>query len=211
MGILKTVLTLILGILNPLKNDTNVQKAGSLAVGIAIAAAVVTVALQVLALFPPAPPSSSLPDVINGCTDAGCPVPSASPDVSPLGDIAPAGEKAPESVPLAMLKGAVALLPLGCSAAQNTIVAQAGGDLAACLLNCGASAGSIAITQAGQGARIDGAGIGYGVLGCAMPCLLKFGVVSVTAAASPGMRYGGSAGEADVYQPDKITITVMPR
>ena len=134
----------------------------------------------------------------------------ASAPVEP-GDVPAAGEDAGGG-PLAFL-GAIlgAVLPVGCSAAQQAVFAASGGQLADCLLNCGANAAAITVQSASTGATINGAGIGWSALGCALPCLAQFGVVAVTTAALPPARYGGSAGERNVYMGDAITITITPR
>jgi hypothetical protein len=101
--------------------------------------------------------------------------------------------------------------PLGCSGAQ--VQAWKGGlaDLTDCVLGCGVSAGQFALTETIKGVQIDGPGIGRGALGCVVPCLIRFGGVAVEVVAGGATRYGGSAGEANVYQPDTYILTITPR
>jgi hypothetical protein len=180
----------IIAIIVPWQNKSTWQKVGSVLTVIALIA---SFAATLIPDVPPAPIPVPSPDIIQD----NAPVtpqdaPGSLPDVDVPKDTAPS--------PTGFL--------VGCSAAQQSVMRVASADAMKCVADCGLKGGSVAITTWGAGQKIDGEGITYDVLRCAMPCLLGLGYVTVKTYSSPQTRYGGSAGEKDVYAADKIEIIV---
>lgn len=100
---------------------------------------------------------------------------------------------------------------LGTGLRRGGFAGVAAGVLAACLLNCGVGAASSCIQAVAGSYRIDGPALGYSAIGCALPCLARFGFVEIATYASAPARWGGSAGERDTCVQDRIVVTVKPR
>lgn len=173
-------------------NQTTVQRIGSVLTALIIVASIAQALLPQPGDTPVAPPA-------------------------PAGDVLPvdAGNDAPDapdaSTGILEVIGAAIASPLGCSAAQQQIVKASAGDLAACLLQCGVGTASATIRSVAGGYEIDGPALGYSAIGCALPCLARFGTVAVSTYAAGGARWGGSAGEANAYVPDRIVVSIKAR
>jgi len=99
----------------------------------------------------------------------------------------------------------------GCSGPQRQAWGVAASDLGDCLVNCGASKAKERVTSVlGGGWQFDIEDLGWDALGCALPCLTRFGVVATETIPRAAGRYGGSAGESDVYRGPLIRVTVSP-
>ncbi len=181
--------------LSPFANGTGSQRVGTVLTVIAILATAIGMAISAVA--PVTGPASPTP----------------TPAVSPCGDVCPP-DAAPEvSAPVSALEVVFAGLtaPFACTAAQKAVWTAGLPSVADCALQCGLSTGTYALTATVDGVTLDGPGITRGVLGCLTPCLLRLGSVAVQAATASAVRYGGSAGEAEGYVPDRITIVVTQR
>ncbi len=137
-------------------------------------------------------------------------MPPGAPELPQEGQEAPTSDigapEAPEGVPGAILGVLGGALNLGCSAAQVRAWEDGATRAATCLAGCGASALSYRIVPGAREVRLEG--LPEDLLRCALPCLLRVGVATVEAVATPPARWGGSAGEAQVYQPDTYTVTI---
>ena len=124
------------------------------------------VALVELARMPPGSvtlvPSATLPATETpGVTPA--------PDVPPVSLLGQVGQGA--------LAIAGAILPVGCSAAQQNVWRTAGTRLGTCLAQCGVRAADGAVTQWMSGETVDAADVGWDALPCVVACAGQAGAI----------------------------------
>ncbi len=107
--------------------------------------------------------------------------------------------------------GLVLAAGLSCSAPQRAEESIAAAHLMQCLVNCGANAAGISIREAGKGRQLDGEALSWDLLGCAAPCLARFGIVTLETYTRPPARWYGTAGAENVYRGDGLRITITPK
>lgn len=107
------------------------------------------------------------------------------PAVTPPPIESPAMPPAPASAPAAFLEDvghgvlavASAVLPVGCSAAQQATWRTAGSRLGACLARCGVAAADDLVTQWMSGETVDAADVGWEALPCVVACAGQAGAI----------------------------------
>lgn len=113
-------------------------------------------------------------------------VPPVAPQVLPAGapvvpDVRPATVTDPVSFLGGMGHGALAvagaLVPVGCSAAQQNAWRAAGSRLGQCLARCGVAAADSAVTQWMSGETVDAAEVGWDALPCVVACAGQAGAI----------------------------------
>lgn len=210
-AILKLLLNLAVAIrdfVHPGVNQTGMQRFGSF---LTILTALGTLAAFIASNLPTDPTPSPVPaqDVLPA-VDVHPDVPEVQDGSTGILDVdAPRVIVAPDvDVPAEV---PVTGFLVGCSGAQVQAIKASSADLLACFANIGAAEATVALEQWGQGYKINAEDMGMDALGKAMPCLLKFGAVAVSTYVLPAGRWGGSAGEKNVYRGDGIEIIVSPK
>ncbi len=151
---------------------------------VTIVAVLVSLAVAVaeLAKAPGSPPApaSGTPATAPGLPD----VPS-DPDPAPVSVLGRVGQGA--------LAVAGAILPVGCSAAQQNAWRTAGTRLGQCLARCGVKAADGAVTQWMSGETVDAADVGWDALPCVVACAGQAGAI-LLAGVEPKYTGGDSLG-----------------
>lgn len=193
LSLLSELVKAIVLFINPKQNMTTVQRVGSF--------------LSILTLL------GMLAGAVNALLPVDVPTPqNPAQDVLPVGDVypdVPGDESA--SVGILGLLGAAIVSPIGCSGAQIESIKVSSADLLACFANIGAHEATVALEKWGQGYKINAEDLGADALGKALPCLLRFGAVAVSTYVLPSGRWGGSAGEKNVYRGDGYEIVISPK
>jgi hypothetical protein len=210
---LNELLLAILRFVWPFANAKTKEIVGTVVTCLAIVGAV---ASQVLPYFVAVPtPTVVVGDVVTVPADVPVPAPAEpAPTPNPPDAVEPAEGAVPDVPPRVSSVGeilfAALTAPLGCSGPQREDWlegARAAGD---CAVKCAVPTGTYALTQTIHGVELDGPGLTKGLLSCLVPCLAAVAVTTVTKVVSEPTRYGGSAGEANVYKPDTYRILLTP-
>ncbi len=110
------------------------------------------------------------------------PVPPVAPAAAPaLPDVSPAAAPKPVSFLGGVGQGALAvasaILPVGCSAAQQNTWRTASTRLGQCLARCGVAAADGAVTQWMSGETVNAADVGWDALPCVVACAGQAGAI----------------------------------